>query len=370
MHVVGPRQAIALDQVSTQQREAKAMRDYNPTVNAMVEAQSNIKDILEKATPDAPSKSRKRKAGVRQKVGASTSLSLYNACMERLHALKSQFDSSYEPLLQLMMEHNVAQTPVADGAVVPPAPAAPAAPAVVAAPGGLPPAPAAALPAGAQIALMGTPLRPATIPSTVGTSTQYMDIPESLGSLPKIYHERYKDLRSYMTKDPYAFKLAPKGQVVFKGNVLPGSSFNDLVRGLYVTSRGGKKPTATGMTEFLEALNTVGVPNTLLSATSARSQYAGIQAASRIDKPNTSAPSSEKKKVKEQIADQKVQVHFLPPKVQTGKRSSSLPKQSGSGKTSNCPNTLMSKVVARAEQAGKGITNSFPGKPVKCLRLY
>jgi hypothetical protein len=351
MHVVGPRQAIALDEISTQQRDAKAMRDYNPTVNAMVEAQSNIKDILEKATSDTPSKSRKRKAGGKPKVGASTSLSLYNACMERLHALKSQFDSSYEPLLQLMMEHNVAQTPVADGAVAPPAPAAPAAPAVVAAPGGLPPAPAAALPAGAQIALMGTPLRPATIPSTVGTSTQYMDIPESLGSLPKIYHERYKDLRSYMTKDPYAFKLAPKGQVVFKGNVLPGSSFNDLVRGLYVTSRGGKKPTATGMTEFLEALNTVGVPNTLLSAMTARSQYAGIQAASRIDKPSTSAPSSEKKKVKEQIADQKVQVHFLPPKVQTGKRSSSLPKTA-------------------VQQTGKGNTVGFPGKPVKCLRLY
>jgi hypothetical protein len=42
---------------------------------------------------------------------------LYNACMERLHALKSQFDSSYEPLLQLMMEHNVTRAPVAVGAV-------------------------------------------------------------------------------------------------------------------------------------------------------------------------------------------------------------------------------------------------------------
>jgi hypothetical protein len=217
---------------------------------------------------------------------------------------------------------------------------------------------------------MGTPLRPATIPPPTGTpSSQWTDLPESLGSLPKIYHERYKDLRGYMTKDPYAFKLAPKGQVVFKGNVVPGSSFNDLVRGLYVSAR-GKKPTPEGMTEFLEALSTVGVPSTLLSAVAVRSQYAGIQAASRMDKASTSAPSSEKKKVNEQIADQKVQVHFLPPKVQTGKRSSSLPKQSGSGKTSGCPNTLISKIVAGAEQARKGTTDSFPGKPVKCLRLY
>jgi hypothetical protein len=186
---------------------------------------------------------------------------------------------------------------------------------------------------------MGTPLRPATIPPPTGTpSSQWTDLPESLGSLPKIYHERYKDLHGYMTKDPYAFKLAPKGQLVFKGNIVPGSSFNDLVRGLYVSAR-GKKPTAEGMTEFLEALNTVGVPSTLLSSVAVRSQYAGIQAASRMDKPSTSAPSSEKKKAK--IDDQKVQVHFLPRKAQTGK-----------GHT------------------GKAHTDCFPGTPVKCLRLY
>mgnify|MGYP003423197420 CR=1 FL=1 len=328
MHVIGSRQAVALDEVSTQQRGAKAMRDYNPTVNAMVEAQDNIKDILENATSE-PSKSRKRKAGGRHKAGASTSLSLYNACFERLQALKSQFDSSYQPLLQLLMEHNVARAPVADGAVAPaPAPAA----------GGPPPAAAAALPAVAQVAMQGTPLRPATIPTPVGTPTQFMDIPESLGVLPKIYHERYKDLRGYMTKDPSVFKLAPKGQLVVKGTVVPDSSFNDLVRGLYVSAR-GKKPTAAGMTEFLEALNTVGVPSTLLSAMSVRSQYAGIQAASRMDKPSTSAPSSEKKKAN--VGDQKAKVHFLPSEAQTGK-----------GHT------------------GKAHTDCFPGTPVKCLRLY
>jgi hypothetical protein len=346
MHVIGPRQAIALDEVSTQQREAKAMRDYNPTVNAMVEAQTNIKDILENA-PTEPSNPRKRKAGGRRKAGASTSLSLYNACMERLQALKSQFDSSYEPLLQLLMNHNVAKAPVADGAAAAPAPAAPAAPAA----GGPPAAAAAALPAVAQIAMMGTPLRPATIPTPTGTATQYADLPESVGVLPKAYQERYKDLRGYMTKDPSVFKLAPKGQLVVKDTVIPGSSFNDLVRGLYVAAR-GKKPTPAGMTEFLEALNTVGVPSSLLSAISVRSQYAGIQAASRIDTPSTSAPSSEKK-VK--ADDKKVQVQFLPTKVLTGKRSSSLPKfavqQTGKGK-------------------GKGHTDCFPGKPVKCLRLY
>ena len=149
-----------------------------------------------------------------------------------------------------------------------------------------------------------------------------------------------------MTRDPDAFKLAEKGQVVFKGTVVPGSSFNDLVGGLYVSAR-GKKPTPEGMSEFLEALSTVGVPSTLLSAVDVRSKYAGIQAASRIPKPSTSVPSSEKKKIDEE----KVKVQFLPPKVLTEKRSRSLPRNS-------------------VQQTGKGTASSFPGKPVKCLRLY
>ena len=142
-----------------------------------------------------------------------------------------------------------------------------------------------------------------------------------------------------MTKDPYLFKLAPKGQLVFKGDVVPDSSFNDLVRGLYVSAR-GKKPTPAGMTEFLQALNEVGVPSSLLSAVPVRTQYAGIQAASRLDQPSTSAPSSEKKKVK--VDEEKVQVNFLPPKAKKSLRS----------------------------QTGHGNTVCFPGRPVKCLRLY
>jgi len=345
MRVVGPRQAIALDEVKTQQRDAKAMRDYNPTINAMVEAQSNMKDILKDATSELPSKSRKRKAGGgRHKIGASTSMSLYNACIERLHALKSQFDSSYQPLLQLLMDNNVAQPAAAVAAIAAQAPPA-APPAAGAQPVANP------LPAVAQIAMAGTPLRPATIPPpNGGTQNQWMDIPDSLGSLPKVYQERYKELRSYMTKDPYLFKLAPKGQVVFKGEVVPDTSFNDLVRGLYVSAR-GRKPTPAGMSEFLQALNEVGVPSSLLSAVPIRSQYAGIQAASRLGKASTSSPSSEKpstsassteKKDDDKVDDKKVQVKFLPPKAMRKGRS----------------------------QTGHGKTVCFPGRPVKCLRLY
>ena len=134
MQVVGPRQAIALDDVKTQRKEAKALREYNPTVSAMVDVQSDMKEILDKAAPELPAKTRKRKiGGTGRKAGASASLALYNACLERLHALKSQFDSSYEPLLQLLMQNNAPPAAAAVAAAAPAAPApAPAAPAVVA----------------------------------------------------------------------------------------------------------------------------------------------------------------------------------------------------------------------------------------------
>ena len=225
MHVVGPRQAIALDDVKTQRKEAKALREYNPTVSAMVDVQSDMKEILDKAAPELPGKTRKRKlGGTGRKPGASASLALYNACLERLHALKSQFDSSYEPLLQLLMQSNAppaavaAAAPVAVPAAAPaPGPAAPgpAAPAVVA---------AAPLPAGAQVALMGTPHRPPLVPTplqTPVTPMQDVDITRSLGALPKTYHERFKDLHAYLVKDPSLIKLASKGQLAIRGTVIP-----------------------------------------------------------------------------------------------------------------------------------------------------
>ena len=338
MHVVGPRQAIALDDVKTQRKEAKALRDYNPTVSAMVDVQSDMKDILDKAATDAHTKPRKRKIGVTgRKVGASTSLALYNACLERLHALKSQFDSSYEPLLQLLTQNNApAVAPAAAPAAV--AAAAPAPPAAAPAPPAGP-APAAPLPAGAQVALMGTPLRPAAVPTpqqTPITPMQAVDITRSLAVLPKTYHERYTDLHRYLVKDPSLIKVASKGQLAIRGTVIPGSSFNDLVRALYVTPRSSKANT-TGMSEFLEALSEVGVPKTLLSASAARTQYAGIRLANRDDQVSSSGYSSQKKKARDQSGNGRVTAHFVPTKT---------------------------------NQTGRGRTDCFPGQPIKCLRLY
>ena len=49
MKVLGPRQAVELQTVDTQRKQAKAMRDYNPTINAMAEAQAQMGSIIKTA---------------------------------------------------------------------------------------------------------------------------------------------------------------------------------------------------------------------------------------------------------------------------------------------------------------------------------
>ena len=49
MQVLGPRQAIALDDIATQRAEANALRDYNPVINAMAETKSEMRNILANA---------------------------------------------------------------------------------------------------------------------------------------------------------------------------------------------------------------------------------------------------------------------------------------------------------------------------------
>ena len=187
--------------------------------------------------------------------------------------------------------------------------------------------------------MMGTPLRPAAVPTplqTPVTPMQDVDITRSLGALPKTYHERFRDLHAYLVKDPSLIKLASKGQLAIRGTIIPGSSFNDLVRALYVTPRGSKANT-TGMSEFLHALSDAGVPNTLLCPTAARTQYAAIRLANRDDQVSSSGYSSQKKKARDQTGNGRLTAHFLPTKT---------------------------------NQTGRGKTDCFPGQPIKCLRMY
>ena len=159
MKVLGPRQAVELQTIDTQRKQAKAMRDYNPTINAMAEAQAQMGSIINTAEQSAAAEptvagKRKRKTAPRPTMAASSSLALYNACLERLRALKSQFDHTYDPLLQLLVQ-NAAVAPVAPQPAVPVVGPVVAQPVGAAAPGNVVPAAAGSPPLAGAAPLAG-----------------------------------------------------------------------------------------------------------------------------------------------------------------------------------------------------------------------
>jgi hypothetical protein len=350
MHVLGPRQALALDDLVTQHEQATAMRDYNPTLNAMAQTQADMQGALG-VTGTAPAKrkhKRKRTVGVtanspetpptatvaaapnrkrtkRNKarsvgLGASTSLALYDACLERLHALKSQFDTSYAPLLQMLTQNAAAAAVVAPA---PPAVGAPAAPPVV---GAAPPAAAAVPPAPPP----PPPQHPPPVPPrpqqlttpTTPPSTHTVNLQGILSSIPRHHHNKFMQLHHYVAQNPSFVRATTNGRLVLHGKVVQGSSVEEVFRALFVTMQGNNMA-VVGVPELLQVLGEIGVPATLISCAAVRSKYTAIQKA----------------------AEQAV--------------------------TSS--NLVQSPFTPARHQSGKGHVGKppcFPGSTIKCLRLY
>jgi hypothetical protein len=189
---------------------------------------------------------------------ATASVALHNACLERLHALKSQFDSSYEPLIQLL----VAQHGAVDAPVAPPAAQNVAIPA-----GQLPPTPTA------SESLPITPGTPATTPRA-----NVADLYSIIGRLPQKYHSKYTRLHTYLTEHPRVIGESSDGQLVVGGKVIANSTYADVIRELYAPSRGESGYAPPGLTELLHAFNSVDVPASLISSSKVRQQYFAIQA--------------------------------------------------------------------------------------------
>jgi hypothetical protein len=114
LRVVGPRaaEADATDDahaaymMDTLDKQTQRMRTYNPTVNAMVTANNAMRNALAGTTTASANNNSKRKRPA-QRSSASSRLATYNACLLRLHALKSAFDNSYAPLVQALATHGV-----------------------------------------------------------------------------------------------------------------------------------------------------------------------------------------------------------------------------------------------------------------------
>ena len=263
---------LAAKEIKAQHAYAQAARDYNPTLNAMADTQAEMCQVLDSYTSipatsnNGRSKAVKLHNRIKGGIDASASLAVYNACLGRLHALRSQFDSSYEPLLQLFMQNVVPAH--ADGAAVAPAAAA-AAPAVPP----LPPPPH--VPPAQPPVLFAQPGAPARgVVQSTSASGRPVDLSRVLACLPKTHREKYRMLHDYIGKHPDVIGSTDRGRLTIHGNTVQDALFTDVVRALYANPRGTMSAIEPGLLELVGALREIGVPRTLISSSTARAQYA------------------------------------------------------------------------------------------------
>jgi hypothetical protein len=147
-----------------------------------------------------------------------------------------------------------------------------------------------------------------------------------LDSLPRAHREKYTQVHDFIERNPGVIGSTAKGRLTIHGDTVEDASYRDVIRALYINPRGGMSVIAPGLPEFVGALREIGVPRSLITSSTARAQYASM-ATPATQVPNVSST-----------------------------RSCSLRRSSQYGTT----------------QYGKGHIEQpcFPGRPIKCLRIY
>jgi hypothetical protein len=252
MKVTGPRSA-ELDDTT------QPLLEVTPTAKAIAQTEHQmvaaLKNVVRKVAKPKTRRGTKRKA-----VWPSTSLAVYNSCMQRLQALKSHFEQSYNPLVQLLSRQLQPATTAPPAATHPPAVAAPPLP-------------------------------------VEADSGQEADAAQVCELLPAQYHSKYNMLNKYLKANPGTIRASPSGAAVINGAELTGSSYVDIMHSLSMWRKDpGSMP--RGASAAIGALQSIGVPSTLLSSSAARKLYQDAQEAEETyespdeEKPTDLASSS------------------------------------------------------------------------------
>ena len=239
MKVTGPRSAELVVPI-TPINAVQAMREYNPTVNAMVQANDEMSAALANAEAYRRDKRKKRAT-------PSSSLAIYDLGLQRLRALKSQFEQAYDPLVQLLTQR----------------------------------APPPMIPPLAPDTMAG----PSTSTSSDATLTRVLEV------LPEQYRNKYTLLHGYMKAQPGAIRVTETGRPVIDGVEIPTASFTDAMRSLYVWRKAEDLPRSTR--EIIKSLQAIGVPSTLLSSTAAKNAYHDLLAGESEGEEAYESPSDE-----------------------------------------------------------------------------
>ena len=211
MKVTGPQCAEFITQ------PLQAMRELNPTLNTMIQSTEQMNKVLCEAAKQPLKKRRKI---------ASSAVALHDAHLQRLKALKSDSDHTYDPLFQAL-----AQQP--------------------ATPSEAPPTP------GEE-----------EDESSLGSRAAMQRVMEAI---PKQYRAKAATLGSYLKAHPNLIRFTSAGRPILQGTEMRNANIMDIVRSLYVWPKGNAHP--RGTKEVVEALYSIGVPSFVLSNAAVRAVY-------------------------------------------------------------------------------------------------
>src|SRR5215475_3733982 len=103
MKVVGPR-SVVVPQAQVEDLESMYEND-NPSLNAIVQSKKQMTDALQVASVKKPRRSKNPLASLG--TSATSAVAIYNNCLERIRALKANFDAQYDPLVRMLTQQTM-----------------------------------------------------------------------------------------------------------------------------------------------------------------------------------------------------------------------------------------------------------------------
>ena len=326
-----------------------------PTQQAIAQTEKEAADALTQAAPTAviPKSRMLGHHGGKEHITPSSANAIYDMCMQRLRALKLTFDQTYDPLVRFLAEQqrNAA-------ALAPTMPGQP--PEQVAAPA----ASVASEPPGS--------LEPSAGSNTI--RSRVLDV------LSKQYQNKYMLLSGYLNASPNTIRVSASGHPVINGVELPGSSFVDAMRSLYMWRKYEDLP--PGAREIVQALQSIGVPSTLLSSSAARSAYGDMLKAEQEEEASESPSEdiemahTQKPTISQPTTSQHGQGYPAP---MSGFRKADISRHSANQRRQRhvaaAPSRWLGKAPAShfgAIQAGRGraARTKWPGRQPEVLRVH
>ena len=214
MKVTGPHCAEFITQ------PLQAIRELNPTLNAMIQSTEQMNKVVCEAAKQPLKKRRKI---------ASSAVAVHDAHLQRLKALKSDSDHTYDPLVQALVQQPHVSHDV---------PAAP------------------------------PPHVEEEDESSLGSRAAMQRVIEAV---PKQYRAKAAALGNYLKAHPNLIRVTPTGHPIVAGVEMQHSNIMDIMRSLYVWPKSQAHP--RGTKEVVEALHSIGVPSFLLSNPAVRTMY-------------------------------------------------------------------------------------------------